>query len=90
MGRNVTGGQKYNNVGVPCWQESVIHICILAVNINVTGGQFRILECRKCVLMKFLGVWKEPVVQSVLSCVLCVLGVNINVTGGQAQKCILC
>ena len=45
MGRNVTGGEKYNNVGVPRWQEPVIHkvflcvLCILAVNINVTGGQ---------------------------------------------------
>ena len=40
--------------------------------------------------MKCLCVWKEPVVQSVLSCVLCVLGVNISVSGGQAQKCMLC
>ena len=45
VGTNVTGGQEYNNVAVTCWQRNVIHkmclcaLCLLAVDINVTGGQ---------------------------------------------------
>ena len=79
-------------LAITCYSQSAL-VClmhIVLVHKRYWWTRLRILESRKCVLMKCMCVWKVPVVQRVFSFVLCVLGVNINVTGGQAQKCILC
>ena len=79
-------------LAITCYSQGVF-VClmhIVLVHKRYWWTRLRVLESRKCVVMKCMCVWKEPVMQSEFSCFLCVLGVNINVTGGQTQKCMLC
>ena len=79
-------------LAITCYSQSVF-VCLMHIgreHKRYWWTRVRVLDSRKCVVMKCMFVWQEPVVQIVFSCILCVLGVNINVTGGQAQKYMLC